>query len=295
MISVQKQWKLWWVLLGILAPIWKDSDAWVSHRVQHNDARAFLPLSQKPTFSKTALSVLDRRDFFGQIAAGVAATANVNSKPNAGVYDTRSPAPVPIKTPSNPRNRTGYSGNGRRGKKKPPPSLVEEEEGGSPTKSYMRGKTLGGRSTSPSDSFKGSSKGTSSRGGSSSSSSSSSACFPGDVWVQVVQIHDDGHQSWRSTKMEDLVLGDRVLTGSDSISTVYAFGTRDSNIRTLFEKFVGESGEVLEVTENHILFFGNGTSEVAWNVDPEDTLLRVWRNNSTTRIVQKESIEKEGA
>uniref|UniRef100_A0A7S1TJP3 Hint domain-containing protein n=1 Tax=Compsopogon caeruleus TaxID=31354 RepID=A0A7S1TJP3_9RHOD len=132
----------------------------------------------------------------------------------------------------------------------PPPSStpVQLSSSLSPTTSISPSTLTGSQSTSP-ESSASSSPSSNLRTGSPSanSSGSNSACFPGDAQV----VLDDG----RSIQMREIRVGNRIKTGSNRFSTVFAFTHRqDSQRDQLYVEITAATGPRLELTPSHLIY-----------------------------------------
>jgi len=91
----------------------------------------------------------------------------------------------------------------------------------------------------------------------------SSSCFPANATVQL--------QSGSTKRMDELAVGDKVLTKAGSFSDVYMFSHKISATRSEFVRISTEGGRTISLTPNHYLYV-NGKMAVASVVKVGDSL-----------------------
>ncbi|KAI2501319.1 desert hedgehog-like protein [Fragilaria crotonensis] len=73
--------------------------------------------------------------------------------------------------------------------------------------------------------------------------------------------------------MKDLVVGDRVLTGSGTYEPVYSFGHRHDSIKSTYLQIETNQGRPLEISPNHMVFVSKGHAVPAGILKEGDGLL----------------------
>ena len=109
-------------------------------------------------------------------------------------------------------------------------------------------------------------------------------CFSGEVTVLT--------EDKRSVLMRDLVVGDKVLTGSGTYEPVYSFGHKHDFIMATYLKIKTDQDNPLEISPEHMVFISQDHSVPAGILKQGDTLLL--SNGERTTIRSIDTIDRHG-